>query len=135
MLQFEDITKQVKSVLEANEIVSGANVITLSFNPRTLPNPLRTLYTVVKPLKMTVEANTEEGTTYAKVVHYTVGISLHKAERRDPSELLTRFSYVLDALEKSNQFSVESAGFDNMRRDPDTNSIILPGYVTLKMYY
>lgn len=135
MHNFEQITNRVKETLEASIEVSGTNIITLSFYPRTLPNPLKTLYTVVKPLKMTVEENTEEGSTYSKVIRYTVGISIHKAERRDPSELLIRFSSVLEALEADDRFVIESAGFDSLKRDPDTNSIILPGYVTLKMYY
>lgn len=135
MYNFEQITNTAKKILEADELVSGTNIITLSFYPRTLPNPLRTLYTVVKPQKMTVEENKEEGSSYSKVVRYTVGISIHKAERRDPSELLSRFSAVIDAFEKSDEFTVESAGFDSLKRDPDTNSIILPGYVTFKMYY
>lgn len=135
MDSFEQITERIRDMLAGNEEFAGNNVVTLSFVPRTLPNPLRTLYTVVKPVKMTVEENTEEGSSYSKVVRYTVGISFHKAERRDPSDLLTRFSIALEIFEASNNFAVESAGFDSMKRDPDTNSIVLPGYITLKMYY
>ncbi len=135
MESFENITRRIRDVLAANEEFAGSNIVTLGFVPRTLPNPLRSLYTVVKPVKMTVEENTEEGSTYSKVVRYTVGISLHKAERRDPSELLTRFTIALEVFEESNDFTVLDAGFDSMKRDPDTNSIVLPAYITLKMYY
>lgn len=135
MESFENITRRIRDVLAANEEFAGSNIVTLGFVPRTLPNPLRSLYTVVKPVKMTVEENTEEGSTYSKVVRYTVGISLHKAERRDPSELLTRFTIALEVFEASNDFTVLDAGFDSMKRDPDTNSIVLPAYITLKMYY
>ena len=135
MESFENITRRIRDVLAANEEFAGSNIVTLGFVPRTLPNPLRSLYTVVKPVKMTVEENTEEGSSYSKVVRYTVGISLHKAERRDPSELLTRFTIALEVFEASNDFTVFDAGFDSMKRDPDTNSIVLPAYITLKMYY
>ena len=135
MESFENITRRIRDVLAANEEFAGSNIVTLGFVPRTLPNPLRSLYTVVKPVKMTVEENTEEGSTYSKVVRYTVGISLHKAERRHPSELLTRFTIALEVFEASNDFTVLDAGFDSMKRDPDTNSIVLPAYITLKMYY
>lgn len=135
MESFENITRRIRDVLAANEEFAGSNIVTLGFVPRTLPNPLRSLYTVVKPVKMIVEENTEEGSTYSKVVRYTVGISLHKAERRDPSELLTRFTIALEVFEASNDFTVLDAGFDSMKRDPDTNSIVLPAYITLKMYY
>ena len=135
MESLENITRRIRDVLAANEEFAGSNIVTLGFVPRTLPNPLRSLYTVVKPVKMTVEENTEEGSTYSKVVRYTVGISLHKAERRDPSELLTRFTIALEVFEASNDFTVLDAGFDSMKRDPDTNSIVLPAYITLKMYY
>lgn len=135
MESFEQITKKIRDILAGDEVFAGNNVVTLGFVPRTLPNPLMTLYTVVKPIKMTVEENTEEGSTYPKVVRYTVGISLHKAERRDPSNLLTRFSIGLEVLENNNTVDVIEAGFDSMKRDPDTNSVVLPGYITLKMYY
>ncbi len=135
MYNFEEITNQAKETLEKDNAVAATNTITLSFYPRTLPNPLKTMFTVVKPQEMTVAENTEEGSTYSKVIRYTVGISIHKAERRDPSDLLSKFSAVLNAFESSNDFTVESAGFDSLKRDPDTNSIVLPGYVTFKMYY
>lgn len=135
MQDIQQFTNKAKTLLENDEVVSSGNVVTLGYYPRTLPNPLLQIYTVVKPLKIEITENQEEGSSYNKVVRYTLGISLHKAEKRNPADLLSKFTAIVNAFEASNEFQVESAGSDQLKRDPDTNSIIFPGYLTFKMYY
>ncbi len=84
---------------------------------------------------MTVEENTQEGSSYTKVILYTIGLSLHKAEGENPSNLLSKFSSILEAFEESTSYTVYNAGFNELKRDADSNSIILPAYITFKMYY
>lgn len=135
MQNFESITKGIVTFLKADEIVASNNKITFGYSITTLPNPLRKIYTVVKPQKMTVEENTEEGSSNTKVILYTIGLSLHKAEGENPSNLLSKFSSILEAFEESTSYTVYNAGFNELKRDADSNSVILPAYITFKMYY
>lgn len=135
MKSFESIIDELIVFLKGKEVISSGSKILPAYIPSKLPNPLRSIYIVVKPEKLTVEKNEEEGVKYDKVVKFTVGISIRKSERENPAELLAKFTAILNALEKDKGYNVLNAGFKEMKRDADSNSVVLPCYITVKMYY
>lgn len=135
MIDCYDFICDIKTLLENDETVSANNKITLSFEPSSLPNPLMTIYTVLKPLSLSVKDNSDPNISADKVAYFKMGINIHKAERLNPSDMITRLTDILTLIENDQDYTVFETGFDKMFRDTDTNSIVLPGFVTFAEYY
>ncbi len=135
MINYLSEMNKAKSLINANSDITNGNKVVTGFNTGIVPTPLRCLYTVIKPLKLEVEKTESETGTTTKCAKFRLGINIHKAEKLDPNELLERFSMILNLLENSGSFDVDSSGFGELERDADTNSIFLPGYITFAYYY
>ncbi|MDD6021681.1 MAG: hypothetical protein PUB94_03385 [Oscillospiraceae bacterium] len=126
---------KAKALISGSETVTAGNKIVTGFSTGIVPSPLKSLYTVVKPLELQVEKIEKEGVSSSNLAKFKMGINIHKAEKLDPSELLGRFSEIVDLFEQSSDFTVYSSGFGELQRNADTNSIFLPGYIVLAYYY
>lgn len=135
MINCYTVISNIKSVLTSSSAVSSGNEIVFGYNTHRLPNPLRKVYTVLKPLSLVSKPYEGTDAAYTKTAVFTVGINLHKAERYNPTDLLSRFTLIMDELEKSKSFGISESGFSEMKRNADTNSIILPCYVKLRIHY
>ncbi len=135
MINYLTEMNKVKTLIAGNTDITNGNKIVTGFNTGIVPAPLKSLYTVIKPLELKVERINQEGIDASNLAKFTIGINIHKAEKLDPSELLDRFSKIIGLFEDSSSFSVYASGFGELERNADTNSIFLPGYITLAYYY
>lgn len=135
MINFSTEISKAKALIATDSDVTLGNKVVSGFETTIVPSPLKGLYTVIKPLnlKITKETNIDTGTT--NIAKFTIGVTIHKAEKLDPSDLLGKFSLMIALFESSKEFVVDSCGFDEMERSADTNSIYLPGWVTFIYTY
>ncbi len=135
MINYFTEMNKVKDLIAGDETITQGNKIVTGFSNGIVPAPLKSLYTVIKPIELTVQRINESGVAASNFARFKIGITIHKAEKLDPTELLERFSQILELFEGSQDFTVYDSGFGELERNADTNSIFLPGYVTLAYYY
>lgn len=121
--------------ISTNSDVTDGNKIVTGFSTGIVPTPLKCLYTVIRPLNLDITKVTTASGTQINEAKFTVGITLHKAEKLDPTELLEKFSLMIALFEESEELSLYSSGFEEMERNADTNSIFLPGRATFIYYF
>ena len=135
MVNYLTEMNKAKALISGNAEVTRGNKIVTGFSTGVVPSPLKSLYTVVKPLELKTEKIDQEGVSTNNLAKFTIGINIHKAEKLDPSELLDRYSKIVSLFEESQSFTVYTSGFGELQRNSDTNSIFLPAYITLAYYY
>lgn len=135
MVNYLTEMNKAKALISENAEVTRGNKIVTGFSTGVVPSPLKSLYTVVKPLELKTEKINQEGVSTNNLAKFTIGINIHKAEKLDPSELLDRYSKIVNLFEESQSFTVYTTGFGELKRNADTNSIFLPAYITLAYYY
>lgn len=135
MVNYLTEMNKAKALISENAEVTRGNKIVTGFSTGVVPSPLKSLYTVVKPLELKTEKINQEGVSTNNLAKFTIGINIHKAEKLDPSELLDRYSKIVNLFEESQNFTVYTTGFGELKRNADTNSIFLPAYITLAYYY
>lgn len=135
MVNYLTEMNKAKALISGNAEVTRGNKIVTGFSTSVVPSPLKSLYTVVKPLELKTEKINQEGVSTNNLAKFTIGINIHKAEKLDPSELLDRYSKIVNLFEESQSFTVYTSGFGELQRNADTNSIFLPAYITLAYYY
>lgn len=131
---YTEFDKALKLISSNSEVTDGNKIVT-GFSTGVVPTPLKCLYTVIRPLKLDITQVTNASGTHTNEAKFTVGITLHKAEKLDPTELLEKFSRIIALFEESSDFSLYSSGFEEMERNADTNSIFLPGRATFIYYF
>lgn len=135
MVNYLTEMNKAKALISGNTEVTKGNKIVTGFSTGVVPSPLKCLYTVVKPLELKIEKINQEGVSASNLAKFTIGINIHKAEKLDPTELLDRYSKIVNLFEESQTFTVYTSGFGELQRNADTNSIFLPAYITLAYYY
>lgn len=126
---------KLKTLIASNSELAANNKIVTGFGEGIVPSPLKYLYTVIKPLELTIEKITQADIDASNLAKFTIGINIHKAEKLDPSELLEMYSKIIDLVDNSSDFTVFASGFGELQRNADTNSIFLPAYITFAYYY
>lgn len=135
MINYLTEINKAKALISGNADVAKGNRIVTGFGTGIVPSPLKSLYTVVKPLELKVEKISQEGVSSSNIAKFKIGVNIHKAEKLDPSELLERYSKIVNLFEESQLFTVYTSGFGELQRNADTNSVFLPAYITLAYYY
>lgn len=126
MIIVDSIIESVRSVISEGFLPEEAQV-KLSYQKNVIPDPLRKVYIVINPQKITVTPYA--GGYRTKSVGFRMGINIHCGETQNPKLLFEMFSRMLMAVDDSGVFSVTESGCGEVRSDSDTNSILLPAYI------
>lgn len=135
MVNYLTEINKLKTLIKSNSEITKNNKIVTGFNTGIVPTPLKSLYTVIKPLELQLDKISQDSVDASTFAKFKIGINIHKAEKLDPSELLERYSKIVDLVDSSSDFTLHSSGFGELSRNADTNSILLPSFIVLAYYY
>lgn len=134
MIDLSALMSSLITQLRNDSIVSSETKIVSAYSLKKLPNPLLQTYVVLNIDEAQVE-DTREFPQYDKVIHMTVSINIHRTETSNPVYLFRAFSNIVGSMETSNLFDMTDAQCKAVKRNADTNSILLPCKIKFDVYY
>lgn len=125
MVLIDAVISSLRDVISGG-VADSLTEVRISYDLKTLPNPLRKIYIILNPSKITVSPYRDDYSPSTKKIDFVMKIDIYRSELSDPAGLFQVFSQTLSTLDESHVFTVDEASCGEIKSDPDTNAICLP---------